>query len=214
MTTASTTPTGPSARAWLTTGFGLIALALAVMWVVEAVDSVLLSDRLQRHGIRPRDLDEIDGIAWSPFLHSGWRHLISNTVPFAVLGGLVAIRGTRRWVLVTLIIAIIGGGLTWVFGGANTNHIGASGVVFGYFGALLGAAFFERRPVTVAPALVAIMLYYGILVGLVPQEGISWEGHLFGLIGGLMASKLVAEPRRSHWDDVDPAELRFGDTFD
>ncbi len=209
---ASTATPSPK-RSLLTNGFVLIAILLVVMWVVEAVDSVILSDRLQRNGIRPRDLDEIDGVAWSPFLHSGWRHLISNTVPFAVLGGLVAVRGTRRWVIVTLIIAVVGGMLVWTFGGSNTNHIGASGVVFGYFGALLGAAFFERRPATVAPAVVAIVLYSGILAGLVPQQGISWEGHLFGLIGGLCASKLVAQPRENHWDSVDPADLEFGDTF-
>ena len=92
-------------------------------------------------------------------------------------------------------IAIIGGGLTWVFGGANTNHIGASGVVFGYFGALLGAAFFERRPRALGGALIAIFLYSGMVAGLVPQPSLSWEGHLFGLTGGLMASRALAEPR-------------------
>ncbi len=203
----------PSRKSLRSNAFVLIAMLLATMWAVEAVDSVILGDRLQRNGIRPRMFDEIDGVGWAPFLHSGWRHLISNTVPFAVLGGLTAVRGTRRWAIVTIVVVIVGGVLTWTFGESNSNHIGASGVVFGYFGALLGAAFFERRAATVAPAAVAILLYSGILAGLVPQQGISWEGHLFGLVGGLCASKLVAQPRKSHWDDVDPSELEFGDTF-
>jgi membrane associated rhomboid family serine protease len=186
----------------LTTGLGVIACALAVMWVVEIVDSVLLSDRLQGNGIQPRQLDQLDGILWAPVLHSTFGHLASNSVPFVILGWLVAVRGLRHWVAVTAIAVIVGGGLTWLLAGSG-NHLGASGVVFGYFGALIGAAFYERRPATLAPALVSVLLYSGMLVGVVPQDRISWEGHLFGLLAGLAAGRLLARPRPAPEPDDD-----------
>lgn len=201
--------------------FVLIALYIVTIWVIEAVDTFVFGSALQRGGVHPRESDGIDGILWAPFLHSDWGHVFSNTAPLAVLGGLVAIRGRARWLTVTVAGALIGGGLTWLFGGAG-NHIGASGIVFAYFGALLGAAWFERRPAAMAPALVAIMLYYGLIVGLVPQAGISWEGHLFGVIAGLAVAKLIAEvPERRYGydeledeDDVDlsafPPDFDFG----
>ena len=178
----------------LSTGFGVLAAWLAVMWAVEIIDSVILSDALQPNGIHPRRLDGLDGILWAPFLHSTFGHLISNSIPFLALGFLVSLRGLRYWVLVTLVALVGGGALTWLVGGAG-NHIGASGVVFGYFGALMGAAFYDRRPRAIAPALVALVLYSGLIVGVVPQEGISWEGHLFGLVFGVLAARVLARSR-------------------
>ena len=187
--------------------------ALLTMWFIEAADTFVLGDRLQRNGIHPRRTGGIDGILWAPFLHSTWSHLVSNTLPFAVLGGLVAVRGFNRWMAVSLSAVFIGGGLTWALAGSG-NHLGASGVVFGYFGALIGAAIFERRPASIAPALVAIMLYGGIIVGLAPQEGVSWEGHLFGAIGGLVASKMLSDPQaRRETPEFDPAEFGGFDDF-
>ncbi|MEM9614956.1 MAG: rhomboid family intramembrane serine protease [Actinomycetota bacterium] len=178
------------------TGAGLLALSLLSMWAIEVTDSVILDDRLQSNGIQPRELSGLDGVLWAPFLHGGYRHLISNSVPFLVLGFLVALRGLRYWVTTTAMVLVIGGGLTWLLAGSG-NHIGASGIVFGYFGALIGAAFYDRRARIIAPALVAILLYSGMIVGLVPQEGISWEGHLFGLIGGVLAARTLAKGQRA-----------------
>ncbi len=177
-------------------------------WSIEIVDTYLLDDRLQGNGIIPRQRRGLDGILWAPMLHSDVGHLISNTFPFLVLSGLIMIRGFWRWVMITLIGLVGGGFLTWVFAGAG-NHIGASGVIFAYFGALLGAAFFERRPVAIAPALVAMMLYTTMLVGLVPQDRISWEGHLAGFVCGVAASKLLAQPRTRPDPDAD-VDLIFG----
>lgn len=171
-----------------------IGIALVAMWAIEIIDTVALGDWMQGGGIHPRRVDGIDGVLWAPLLHSGFPHLISNSVPFAVLGGLVALRGARRLAAVTVAAVLIGGGLTWFLGGGG-NHIGASGVVFGYLGALLGAAAFERRPAAIAPGLVALLLYGTMLVGFVPQPGLSWEGHLFGFIAGLLVSKSLSEPR-------------------
>lgn len=166
---------------------------IVLIWFVELVDVVIFDERLQRNGVRPRRTDGLDGILWMPFLHSDWRHLVSNTFPFVILGSLVGIRGTRYWVATLVIIGIVGGALTWMFAGGG-NHIGASGLVFGLFGSLMGAAVFERRIALGATALVAIILYGGIIQGLAPQPGISWEGHAFGAVGGIVAAKLLAGP--------------------
>ncbi|MGH1492105.1 MAG: rhomboid family intramembrane serine protease [Acidimicrobiales bacterium] len=176
-------------------GFGVLVACIAVMWTVELVDTFLLDDRLQRNGIGPRRVEGLDGIIWHPWLHSDFGHVLSNTVPFVVLGWLTMLRGFRYWLAVTLFTMVVGGGLVWAFAG-GFNHIGASGLVFGYFGALVGAAIKSRRPATLAPALVAIFLYGTILVGIVPQDDISWEGHLFGMIAGFAAAYRLV-PRRS-----------------
>lgn len=178
----------------LSTGIGALLAALAVMWGIEIVDTAVLGDDLQRNGIHPRRLDGLDGILWAPFLHSTFGHLISNSIPFLGLGFLVSLRGLRYLLLTTLTVLVAGGALTWLLAGGG-NHIGASGVVFGFFGALMGAAFYDRRPRVIAPALVALLLYSGMIVGVVPQDGISWEGHLFGLVAGVLAAKSFAKPR-------------------
>ncbi|MEM9134712.1 MAG: rhomboid family intramembrane serine protease [Actinomycetota bacterium] len=196
MTTTGATDRPSLLARMASTGAGLLALSLLSMWAIEVTDSVILDDRLQSNGIQPRELSGLDGVLWAPFLHGGYRHLISNSVPFLVLGFLVALRGLRYWVTTTAMVLVIGGGLTWLLAGSG-NHIGASGIVFGYFGALIGAAFYDRRARIIAPALVAILLYSGMIVGLVPQEGISWEGHLFGLIGGVLAARTLAKGQRA-----------------
>ncbi|MEL7155256.1 MAG: rhomboid family intramembrane serine protease, partial [Actinomycetota bacterium] len=95
------------------TGIGLLLLALVAMWGIEVVDTVVLDDRLQGNGIQPRRIDGLDGILWAPFLHSTFGHLISNSVPLLALGFLVALRGLRHWLTVTVAVLVVGGGLTW-----------------------------------------------------------------------------------------------------
>lgn len=183
------------------TAVGLLAALLATLWAVEIIDTVLLDDRLQGNGIGPRRITGLDGVLWHPFLHSGFDHLFSNTVPLAVMGGLIALRGLRFWLAITAGSALLGGFGVWLLAG-GTNHIGASGIVFGYFGALMAAAYRSRRPAALAPALVAIFLYGTILAGLLPLEGISWEGHLAGLLVGMaIASRLVPPPPPPPPDD-------------
>ena len=179
---------------WLTGRLGLVVGALGVMWAVEILDVV--AGDLDSNGIQPRMLDGLDGILWSPFLHSGFPHLIANTIPFAILSGLTLIRGTRRWISASLIIIALGGLLVWLLAlGSNENHIGASGWVFGLFGFLVASAFFERRPLSIGIGLVTLFLYGGtILFGLVPTPGISWEGHLFGFIAGVVAARVLTKP--------------------
>lgn len=189
---------GPSFRRRLfSSGFGFLIVLVAVMWVVEAVDSVLLDDRLQGNGIVPRREEALDGVLWAPFLHVGWDHLIANSVPLLVLGGLVSVWGRRRWFLVTLLVVLVGGVATWALARSG-NHIGASGLVFGYFGFLIGAVFFERRFWPIVPATIAVLSYGGaILGGVVPTDGVSWEGHVFGGLAGVVAARISGSRSRS-----------------
>ena len=182
----------PAVPEWLTGRLGLVVGALAVMWIAEIVDTVLGGD-LDGAGIRPRMVDGLDGILWSPFLHSGFPHLISNTIPFAVLSALVLVRGPRLWINASVIIVALGGLLVWAFAiGSNEVHIGASGWVFGLFGFLVASAFFERRPLSIGIGLITLFLYGGtILIGFVPQPGLSFEGHIFGFVAGVVAARVL-----------------------
>ncbi len=203
--------TEPKRSFWrlLWSPLGLLTFFLAVMWGIEIVDTLALDDSLQSNGIVPRRGSGLDGILWAPFLHSDFGHITSNSVPLLVLGGLVSVRGMRYWVLLTLTVILLGGALTWALAGFG-NHIGASGVVFGYFGALLAAAVFERRPRALASALLVIVLYGSLVAGVVPQDYISWEGHLFGMAAGVIAARAMAEPRRPRPlepETIEPWEL-------
>ena len=162
MADAALSPSESSGRAgipeWLTGRLGLVAGALGIMWVVEILSVGI--DSIDNNGILPRMLDGLDGILWSPFLHSGFPHLISNTIPFAILSGLVLVRGAKRWLSASAIIIGLGGLLVWAFAiGSNENHIGASGWVFGLFGFLVLSAFFERKPVSIGLGLITLFLY-------------------------------------------------------
>lgn len=182
---------------WLRGRFGLIVWLLGIMWVVEIVDTIALDDRLQGNGIQPRSIDGLDGIAWSPFLHDGIPHLISNTIPFIVLSALALTGGLRRYLGASVLIITIGGLLVWTFAiGSNENHIGASGWVFGLFGFLIAAAWFEKRPLSILVAALALFVYGGtILFGFVPRPGLSWEAHVFGFIAGLAGARIIAHKR-------------------
>lgn len=188
-------------------GFGLTLIAIAAMWAIELVDSVVLDDWLQGGGIHPREADGLDGILWAPLLHVDWGHVAGNSVPLAVMGGLIAARGFRYWAIMTSSIVVGGGFFVWLLAETNTNHVGASGIVFGYFGALLSAAWFERKPASLAAALLAIFLYSSIVAGLIPQPNLSWEGHLFGMLAGIIAAKVMAEPRE-YRDPDDPGDVQ------
>jgi membrane associated rhomboid family serine protease len=167
----------------------LLVVALAVvMWVVETIDVASGGD-LERHGIQPHDTDGLVGIATAPFLHAGWAHLFGNTVPFLVLGAAIAWSGLRRIAWVTVIVAIVGGLGVWVFAPSGTNHIGASGVVFGYATYLISRGAFSRSAVHLGIGIIVLSLYgTTLLFGLEPRGGISWQGHLFGGIGGVLAA--------------------------
>jgi len=162
----------------------------AVMWMVEIID-LLPSTSFDRWGIRPRQFEGLFGIVTAPFLHAGFGHLISNTIPFLVLGCIIAAAGVQRFVQVTVIVGVIAALGTWLIGPSGTVHIGASGIVFGYLTYLLTRGVFERKLGHIAIGLLVLFFYGGILWGLLPRPGISWQGHLFGAIGGVVAARVV-----------------------
>jgi membrane associated rhomboid family serine protease len=177
-----------------------VVVMLAVMWAVEIVDVPLDGD-LDRFGIRPRRIDGLDGIVFGPFLHRGFGHLFANSIPFVVLGAAIAIGNVRRWATVTLIVGAVSGLGAWVFSAAGTVTVGASGLVFGYLTYLVTRGFFARKASYLLGGLLALAVYGGILWGLVPRPGISWSGHLFGALGGVLAAWVV---HRSPADEIRP----------
>jgi membrane associated rhomboid family serine protease len=163
---------------------------LAAMWVLEVVD-VPLDRRLDRFGIRPRQVDGLDGIVLAPFLHLGFGHLIANTVPFLVLGGVICLSGAKRFVQVTVIVGVISGIGVWLTGATHSLVVGASGLVFGYLTYLVVRGIFARNLLYLAGGVLVLAVYGGVLWGLLPRPGISWQGHLFGAIGGIVAAAVL-----------------------
>lgn len=177
-------------------GFRVVLALAALMWVTEVVD-VAAGHRLDRYGIEPRDADGLVGVVTAPFLHAGFAHLIANTVPFLAMGFAIALRGALRVLAVTAIVALVSGMGTWLLAPAGTIHIGASGVVFGYATYLLAQGFFERHLLGIAIGLaVGIVWGSALLGGLLPRQGISWQGHLFGAVGGVIAARVLSHPAR------------------
>ncbi|HOU40070.1 MAG TPA: rhomboid family intramembrane serine protease [Promineifilum sp.] len=173
-----------------------LLIILALMWIIEIADWLLFNGALDQFGIIPRQLVGLRGIPIAPLLHGSFSHLAANTIPFLALGLLVMLRHSRQFTAVSIIIVLVSGLGTWLFAPAYTIHIGASGLIFGYFAFLVVAAFYERSPGAIGLALLVIVFYGGLLWGAMPQDGaISWQGHLFGLVGGGLAAYAVA-PRR------------------
>jgi membrane associated rhomboid family serine protease len=169
---------------------------LALLWVIEAVDQFVFSGALDQDGIEPRQVDGLVGILWAPLLHAGWPHLIANSLPFFILGFLVLAGGLGQFIAVTAVIWLLGGFLTWLTGGFGVT-IGASGVIFGWLAFLLFRGFFARSGRQIALALVLLLLYGGVLWGMLPgTPGVSWQAHLFGALSGILAARLVASADR------------------
>jgi membrane associated rhomboid family serine protease len=180
---------------------------LALMWAVAVID-VPLDGRLDRFGIRPRRFDGLDGVLFSPFLHTGFGHLIANTVPFVVLGGAICLSGATQFLSVTVIVGLIGGLGTWLTGGSDTLVIGASGLVFGYLLYLVTRGVFARKPLYLLGGVIVLAVYGSVLWGVLPSPGISWQGHLFGGLGGVAAASLLHGDRASVDDLRVPAGRR------
>jgi len=189
--------TAAESRSTRLDGFKVLGAMVALMWASEIVDTVA-GHRLDGYGIEPRDDDGLIGIAAAPFLHAGFGHLISNTVPLLMMGFAIAFAGARRVVAVTVIVALASGLGTWLVASEGTVHIGASGVVFGYATYLLSRGVFNRDLLELGiGALVAVVWGGALLGGLLPEEGISWQGHLFGALGGVLTARLLARDRHA-----------------
>jgi membrane associated rhomboid family serine protease len=180
-----------------TNGLLLVAAMVTLMWILEVVD-VAADHRLDDYGIHPRDVDGLPEIFAAPFLHAGFGHLVSNTVPFLAMGAAIALGGLMRVALVTLIVAAVSGFGTWLIAASNSVHLGASGVVFGYATYLVARGIFSRRLSELAIGVGVVAIWgIGLLQGLLPQERISWQAHLFGAIGGVVAAVVLARRREA-----------------
>ncbi len=175
----------------------VIATLLGTMWAIEIVDFVAISGGLEHLGIRPRTQSGLWGIFRAPFLHGGWWHLFANSIPFAVLGFLVLLRGVPDFLGATFIIVVVGGIGVWLFGSSRSVHVGASGLIFGYFGFLVVIGVLERSFSAILTSILVISLYGGILRGVLPSTSyVSWEGHLFGLLAGAAAAKWLVKEKK------------------
>lgn len=141
------------------------------------------------YGIEPRDVTGLGGIVFSPFIHGSFQHLFSNIFAFAVMGGLIIWNSIERFVKVSLFIMLTCGLLVWGLGPGQILIVGASGIIFGYFGYLLSSAFINKDPTSILIAVVVGLSYGGIIFGILPgAPGVSWESHLAGLICGISAA--------------------------
>jgi len=175
----------------------IIALT-AICWLVLLFDSLLCGGGLNRYGITPRHLNGLAGIIWAPFLHASFRHLAANTLPLLILGAIICGRSRAEFAVVTVGGILLGGGLTWLFA-RTACHIGASGLIFCYFGYIASLAWFRRTFGTLCLSIVCILGYGGIVRGILPTSApVSWEGHLAGLVAGValawLMGKLKKEP--------------------
>jgi membrane associated rhomboid family serine protease len=206
--TSSSYPGVPATQArkrprWVM-GAATIVTFVALLYLVELID-VMDDNQLDQYGIRPLTTDGLWGIVFAPLLHAGWPHLIANTVPMLVLGFLVTLAGLSRFVWATAIIWILGGFGTWLIGNLGsscgpTDHIGASGLIFGYLTFLLVYGLFVRRVWNIVIGVVVFFVYGSVLLGAMPVlhvcGGVSWQGHLCGGIAGVVAAYLLSSPER------------------
>ena len=184
----------------------MLLVYVGLMWIVRGLDVFLPNGMsVAGAGVVPRTLSGLWNIPIAPFIHGDFDHLLSNTVPLLILGTLILARGVLEFVYVVLVSTFVCGLGTWIFGEGNAQQIGASGVVFGFFGYLVFRIAFDRK---ISSALIALAVAAGygsaFAWSLIPEEQISWSGHFFGFIGGFLAARLRYPYRKL---DVTPAML-------
>ncbi|OBJ40825.1 rhomboid family intramembrane serine protease [Mycobacterium colombiense] len=194
----------PAKRSTATVGAATILTFVALLYLVELIDQ-LSRHSLDANGIRPLEADGLWGIVFSPVLHESWQHLAANTVPLLVLGFLMTLAGLSRFVWATAIVWVLGGFGTWLIGNVGsscgpTDHIGASGLIFGWLAFLLVFGIFVRRMRDIIIGLIVMFAYGGVLLGAMPVlgrcGGVSWQGHLCGAIAGVVAAYMLSAPER------------------
>jgi membrane associated rhomboid family serine protease len=171
---------------------------LGLLWLIQVInwaDSYHLDSRF---GILPHHESHLGDIFTAPLLHFSWQHLEGNSVPLLILGFLAAYRGIMRFLTVTLIVAITSGLAVWFFQSSNELTVGASGLIFGYFGYVLVRGIFDRNLADVVVGVLAGVAYFGILAVAIPgTPGVSWIGHAGGLAGGVLAGWVLRSRRRA-----------------
>ena len=177
-------------RVFLKRVLALIGFVTA-LWIIQTINWVTGYGLNAAFGLIPRQLGGLDGVVGMPFLHGSFAHLTANTPPLLVLGALLAATATRALLAMNIVVVGLGGALVWLLG-SSAIHIGASGLVFGWFGFLITRGLVDRSPVTLGVSVLVGLLYGSILWGVLPgQPGVSWESHLFGALAGAAAAFLI-----------------------
>lgn len=179
---------GGGSRYEVRPGCGVLLGIVALAWIIEIADVVfhLFGFPLDSLGIWPRKLFGLPGVILSPWLHGDFGHLASNTLAFLGLGFFMSMAEGTRFLRTSLILMVISGLGTWLIGRGDSVHVGASGLIYAYFGYLVARAWTERRPLWIATGIVVAILYWGMLWGILPSDAdVSWEAHLCGFVGGL-----------------------------
>jgi membrane associated rhomboid family serine protease len=189
-------------------GLTLLILIIGAMWLLEVINTLDSNALDGDGGISPRNLGHLWAIFTAPFLHVSFAHLIDNTIPFVFMGVIIALRGAARLALVTAIVVVIGGLGTWLIAPSHSVTVGASGLVFGYAAYLLTRGLFDRSWVELLVGVGVALIWGGALLSsLVPHYGVSWQGHLCGAIGGVVAAWLLAGNRLKGTAQPDSAAL-------
>ncbi len=170
------------------------ARVIALLWAIEIIDRVFFNSGLEIYGIHPRQFDHWEGLIFAPLLHGSWSHLIGNSISLIVLGAAILTRGWQDLIKASWASALTAGLLVFFVGSANSVHIGASSVIYGYFGFLIAAGIYQRTFSSIFLATLVIIFYHGAIYTMFPSDlakagGISWEGHLGGAIGGFLIGR-------------------------
>lgn len=176
---------------------------MVVIWAVHLVNVLVFGGNLVFFGIHPLDMSALWHIITAPLLHANFEHLISNTVPGAIFSFLIGMSRARVWWEVTVFVVLLGGVGVWLLGGPGTNHIGASGLVYGWLAYLLVRGMFNRDFLQILLGIFLGVAYSGLIWGVLPGvPGVSWQAHLFGAVGGVAAGMFMTSD--------DPPALRAG----
>jgi membrane associated rhomboid family serine protease len=177
--------------------FTPILVLTVVCWLVFLVNNLIWKGHFDQYGITPRQVRSLPGIICAPFLHASYEHLAANTLPLLILGAIICGRSRGEFVVVTVLGILVTGGLTWLLA-RRACHIGASGLIFCYFGYLASLAYFNRTFGALCLSVVCILGYGGMIRGVLPTSTpISWESHLAGLVVGTALAWLMAKLNRT-----------------
>lgn len=170
---------------------------VALLYLVELVNAFGFGGDLWHYGIHARDVSSLPAIVWAPLLHGGWAHLVSNTIPVAVFGFLALAAGLGPWIATTVTIWLVSGIGVWLTEPSGATMIGVSGIAFGWLAFLLVRGLFNRSVGQILVAVVLLFFWGSILFGLLPgTPNVSWQAHLFGALGGILAAWLHTKASR------------------
>ena len=187
--------------------FQLMVGILVLIWLIQVVNALTNYSLSFNFGERAHDLSSLPTMFTAPFLHASWTHIESNSGPLFIFGFLAAFRGIRKFAWVSLLIMVVSGLGSWFLEAPNTYGVGASGVVFGYFGYIIVRGLFDRHGTDIVIGLVMVLCFAYTFTAILPDQSdptISWQAHMFGLIGGVVGGWLFRE-RRPKQPKIDPA---------